>query len=135
MEELFNKITITNERNIHKSGVSTNNVITFGLSYDELNIDEIKNKLYLELNGGITEGNIKTLVRQYNSNIINNNEFELYDLVVDKKITYTKNQITDYLKINNIEPDIISNVTNFVKFSFSPKVLMILGGMIFEDYV
>lgn len=123
LEEISNKITVTNEHKAYNRNVSTNNIITFELSYDKLNIDEIKTKMFLELNGGLTEKNIKSLIQKHNTNIINNSELKLYDLVNDKYIIYTKKQVLKYLNSNKIGIHVISEVTNYVDFCIPPKLL------------
>lgn len=124
LDDLYNKIIfVEHVHNGFETNASSDNIITFGITCDKLNIDEIKAKMFLEMNGGMTEKNIRTLVRKHNANIIKNSDLELYDLIDCKSIIYTKKQLIDYLNSNKIDTNIIAGITNFVKFSIPTQTL------------
>lgn len=123
MEDIQNKIAIVRGSNNHyKSNVISDNVIIFGITCDKMDIDEIKTKMMLEVNGGINENNIKSLIRRRNNNIIENSELHLYELIDSKSIILTQSQLFEYMERNNINTNIISEGISYVKFCTSLKV-------------
>lgn len=81
-----------------------------------------KPKMFPELNGGINESSVKSLIRKHNTNISNNSESKLYVSINDKCIICTGKQLLDYLDANKIDINVISEVVNFVKFCVSPQL-------------